>query len=286
MPRMQDKVALITGAARGQGRSHALALAREGANVILFDVAGQIDGVPYDLARPEDLDETRLGVEEIGAEALAVQGDVRRREDLDRAVAEGLQRFGQIDTVVANAGIWVIDRFWEASPERWQTVIDINLTGVFNTTQAVVAHMMERRSGSMILIASINGLEASAGSVHYGAAKAGLINMAKTLAIELGPYNVRANAIAPGLIDTKMNTWQGALDFMAGRPGGTPEDRLAAAPHWGILPESLVPPSSISSAVVYLASDDAAHVTGITLPIDAGHYALPGFNTAPGPAPA
>ena len=138
----------------------------------------------------------------------------------------------------------------------------------------------------MVLIASVNGLEASARCAHYGATKAGVINLAKSLAVELGPYSVRCNAIAPGLVDTVMNSWQGALDFMAGREGGTQEDRLAAAPHWGSLPESLVPPSSVSNAVRYLASDEAAHVTGITLTVDAGHYALPGFNTEPGEAPA
>jgi NAD(P)-dependent dehydrogenase (short-subunit alcohol dehydrogenase family) len=261
-------------------------LAREGADVVLFDVAAPIDGVPYELAGPDDLQETASAVEALGRQALVVQGDVRRREDLDRAVSAGLERFGRIDTAIAKAGIWVIDRFWEMTPERWQTVLDINLTGVFNTAQAVVGHMMERRQGSMILIASVNGLEASGRCAHYGAAKAGVINLAKTLAVELGPYNVRANAIAPGLIDTVMNSWQGALDYMAGREGGTQEDRLAAAPHWGSLPESLVPPSSVSNAVLYLASDEAVHVTGTTVVIDAGHYALPGFNTEPGEAPA
>jgi len=286
MSRMQGKVVLITGGARGQGRSHALALAREGADIILFDVAAPVDQVQYDLASPEDMRETAAAVEALGRQALAVQGDVRRREDLDRAVAEGLERFGRIDTVIANAGIWAIDPFWDTPQERWQTVLDINLTGVFNATQAVCAHMMERRQGSMILIASINGIEASAHCVHYGAAKAGVISLAKSIAVDLGPYGIRCNAIAPGLIDTAMNTWQGALDFMAGRPGGTPEDRLVAAPHWGVLPESLVPAESVSQAVLYLASDDARHVTGITLPVDAGHAVMAGFNTTPGAAPA
>jgi NAD(P)-dependent dehydrogenase (short-subunit alcohol dehydrogenase family) len=170
---------------------------------------------------------------------------------------------------------------WEFSDEDWQTIMDINLTGVFNAARAVMSHMMERKSGSMILTASINGIESSAMSAHYGAAKAGVLSLSRTLAVEMAPYNVRVNAVAPGLIDTKMNSWQGALDVIAGHPGGTMELREKAAGYWGALEESLIPPSAISNAVLYLASDESAHVTGTTAVVDAGHLALAGFNPNP-----
>jgi SDR family mycofactocin-dependent oxidoreductase len=284
VPKMQGKVALITGGARGQGRSHALTLAREGADIILFDIAQNIDQVQYDLARDEDLEGAASAIAQLGRDVITVRGDTRRREDLDTAVSAGIERYGKIDVLVANAGIWDLAKSWEMTQGAWQTVIDVNLTGTWNTVCAVIPHMIRRRQGSIILTSSVSGIEASPGHAHYAASKAGVISLTRSLAVELGPYAIRCNSVAPGLVDTQMNTWQGALDMMAGHSGGTAEDRIAAGPHWGALPHGMIQPQAISNAVLYLASDDAADVTGTILNVDAGHMALGGFNTTPGPA--
>jgi SDR family mycofactocin-dependent oxidoreductase len=281
---MDGKVAFVTGAARGQGRSHALTLAREGADVILFDIAHDVDTIPYPLSTPEDLQRVAKEVEALDRRVLAIEGDTRRQQDLDDAVARAIDEFGRIDVLVANAGVWAIGAFWELSDEEWQTQIDVNLTGNWRTARAVAPHMIERRSGAMVITASVNGLVAGVNYAHYTAAKHGVVGFVRTAAVELGPYGVRCNAVCPGIVDSMMNDGQGAWDMMAGAEpgGGTAEDRVTTAAHLSALAgKGLIDPQFISNAVLWLASDEAEYVTGHIHPVDAGMLALTPFNPSP-----
>ena len=280
---MEGKVALITGAARGQGRSHALALAEEGADIVLFDLAGSMDSIPYELATPEELARTAEEVEASDRRALAIQGDVRDQQALDGAVRRAISEFGKIDIVVSNAGVWSLNDFWKMSEDEWQDTLDVNLTAHWRLAKAVAPHMMGRESGAIVMIASVGALEPGPRFPHYCAAKAGLLSLMRNVALELGPHKVRCNAVCPGAIDTEMNRWQGALDYIAGHPDGTLEERqVNVQQHYNALRgRSLLSPESTSRAVLWLCSDRAADVTGVVIPVDAGHLILPGSNPAP-----
>jgi SDR family mycofactocin-dependent oxidoreductase len=287
---LTGRVAFVTGAGRGQGRSHAVALAQAGADIVGVDICRSIDTVPYALSNPDDLKETAAQVEALDRNFLLAEGDVRSSADLEAAVSRAVEEFGGIDILVANAGIWALASLWEMSEEQWQDMIDVNLTGVWRTLRAVIPTMIRQQRGSIILTASVNGLEAGAGYAHYVAAKHGVVGLMRNTALELGPYGIRCNAVCPGFIDTAMNDWQGAHDMMAGQPGGTSEDRRVGAFGWSaIAGQGMLPASAISEAVVWLASDSASRVTGVALPVDSGHMVLPGFNSNPlidGPAKA
>jgi SDR family mycofactocin-dependent oxidoreductase len=282
MTNLSGQVALVTGAARGQGRSHAVALARAGADIVALDACKDIETIPYALAKPGDLDETAKLVQAEGRQFLGCECDVRSSQSLDDAVHAATERFGRIDILVANAGIWGLGVLWELSDEQWQDMIDVNLTGVWRTLKAVLPTMIEQRRGSVVLTASVNGLEGGPGYTHYVAAKHGVVGLMRNAALELGPYGVRCNAVCPGFIDTAMNDWPGAYDMMAGAPGGTPEDRRVGAYGWSAIGgQGMLPASAISDAVVWLASEGSARVTGVALPVDSGHMVLPGFNSSP-----
>jgi SDR family mycofactocin-dependent oxidoreductase len=280
--RLAGRVALITGAARGQGREHAIALAGAGADVVCLDVPDTIESLPYAPGSAEDLAETVAAVEALDRRAIAVQGDVRRQEDLDLAVERAVRDLGGLDIVVANAGIWALAPAWEITELQWAEMVDVVLSGPWRTVKAAAPHLLAQGSGSVILTSSVNGLEAGPDYAHYTAAKHGVIGLMRSLAVEMAPYGVRCNAICPGFVDTKMNDWQGCYDMMAGHPGGTPEDREESSRHWSALAgRAMLRPKSMSGAVVFLASDDAADITGVALPVDGGHMVLPGFNSAP-----
>lgn len=282
MPDLTGQVAFVTGAARGQGRSHALALAAAGADIVAVDACADVDTAPYPLATPADLEAVTKEIEALDRRVVAVECDVRSTSGLDAAVQQAVAELGRIDILVANAGIWALGRLWEITDEQWQEMLDINLTGTWRSVKAVVPQMIEQRSGSIVLTSSVNGFEAGAGMTHYVAAKHGVLGLMKNAAIELGPYNIRCNAVCPGFVDTKMNEWQGAYDMMAGHEGGTPQDRVDAAYNWTALAaRGALPPETVSRSVVFLASDDARDITGVALPIDGGHAILPGLNTNP-----
>ncbi len=279
MGMLDGKVAFITGGARGQGRAHAVTCAREGADVIIIDVLDQLPSVPYKLAVQADLDETVRQVEAHGRRAVAVKADVRSQRELDAAVAAGIAEFGSIDILIANAGIWTLGSFWELTDEQWEEMIAVNLTGVWKSAKAVAPHMIERRTGSIVIIASVNALEAGQYTAHYVAAKHGVIGLMKNIALELAPYGIRCNAISPGAIKTPMTSHQGALDMFAGHPGGTEDDMIEAGHHYTLLKgASFLDPQVIADTALYLNSDLAASVTGVTIPVDAGHLTLSGYN--------
>ncbi len=278
----RGKVVLVTGAARGQGRAHAVAFAREGADVIAVDIDTQIDSVPYGLADAADMRETVAQVEALDRRIVARTADVRDGAALAAAVADGLATFGQVDTLVANAGIFSQASFWELGEQQFRDVLEVNLLGVWRAMTAVAPHMIERQRGSMVLVSSVNGLRGNPGAAHYAASKHGVLGLMKSAALELGPHGVRVNAVCPGLVDTPMTNWPGLYDKMAGRPGGTRTDFESAALHYGILRgQGALGPEAIADAAVWLASDGAYGVTGQAFPIDAGHLAMPGFNPSP-----
>ncbi|MFC4948136.1 mycofactocin-coupled SDR family oxidoreductase [Pseudonocardia sp. GCM10023141] len=281
MGRLDGRVALITGAGRGQGRSHALTLAREGADIIAFDVPDTIASLEYETASGADLKETVAGVEALGRRILAVEGDARSQQDLDGAVAAGIAELGQVDILVANHGVLSIDPFWEMSEQRWTEMLDVNLSGVWRACKAVAPHMISRQRGAIVMTASINAFETQAGYAHYNASKAGVFSLMKNVAIELGGYGIRANCVCPGATNTRIVDWQGLYDRLLW-PGAGAGDLMDATKHWTALRgRKLLDPQSISNAVLWLVSDEAADVTGVALPVDAGHLILPGYNGTP-----
>lgn len=207
MGRLDDKVAFITGVARGQGRTHAVRLAREGARIIGIDLAGPLPGaVPYDSATPGDLEQTRRLVEAEGGKAHLAQGDVRDLDALKSVVEEGVSQFGGLDVIVANAGICVPETWNEITPKSFADVLDINVTGVWNTVMAGADHLIARGGGSVILTSSAAGVKMQPFMVHYTTSKHALVGMARAFAAELGNHNIRVNTIHPGGVNTPMGS--------------------------------------------------------------------------------
>jgi SDR family mycofactocin-dependent oxidoreductase len=272
MGRMDGKVAFITGAARGQGRSHAVRLAEEGAEIIAVDLCQPIESVPYELPDSGDLAETVKLVEELDRRIVAREADVREFGQLQSAVAEGISQFGHIDVVCANAGIGSWAPALEMEEQMWQDMIDINLTGVWKTIKAAVTPMVERRQGGAVVItSSVAGLFGFPNLVHYSAAKAGVIGIMRVLAQELAPYMIRVNTVNPTTVNTPMVVNDVApLLFRPDLENPTFDDMTEALTGLNALPIPLVEAIDISNAVLWLASDEARYVTGVALPVDAG----------------
>jgi SDR family mycofactocin-dependent oxidoreductase len=282
MGMLDGKVALITGGSRGQGRAHAVTCAREGAEVIIVDIAEQMSTVPYPMARQDDLDETVKLIEAYDRRALAIKADVRSQQQLDQAVTRGIAEFGKIDILIANAGIWTQAPFWELTDDQWEEMIGVNLTGVWKSAKAVAPHMIERGSGSIVITSSTNGWEAGLNYAHYVAAKHGVIGLMKNIALELAPHGIRCNSVSPGAIKTPMTDHQGAWDMFAGHEGGTEQDMMEGGYHFAALKgTTFMDPQVIADTALYLNSDLAAKVTGVTIPVDAGHLILTPFNATP-----
>ncbi len=270
--RFEGKVALVTGAARGQGRSHALGLAAEGADVVALDLAAPIDTVGYTPATPEDLERTVAEVEAGGGRALAVQADVRDQAALEQAVAAGTEAFGGLDVVVANAGIVSYHRSALDIGERdWRDVLDVDLTGVWNTCRAALPALEERGGGSIVLISSMAGLKGYPGVAHYTAAKHGVVGLARALAIEFGPRRIRVNTVHPTTVDTEMI--RDEVMYSMFRPEldePTYEDMEAVAGGIHLLREPWVDCEDVTNCVLFLASEEARALTGVSLPVDLG----------------
>jgi len=275
MGRVDGKVALITGAARGQGRAHALRLAEEGADIIAIDACTSAATAPYPGATEADLAETAKQVEDRDRRIVTQKADVRDLAGLQAAVNAGLSEFGRLDIVCANAGIASFAPAWELTEEAWQEMIDVNLTGVWKTVKATVPTLIEQGSGgSVVLTSSIAGLIAFPNLAHYTAAKHGVTGLMRTLAVELAPHHIRVNSIHPTTVDTDMvnNEAIYAL-FLGGMQGATRADAEVGMKALNALPIPWVDPVDISNAVLYLASDEARYVTGTTHVIDAGAMA-------------
>ncbi|MGX7731499.1 mycofactocin-coupled SDR family oxidoreductase [Rhodococcus sp. 2H158] len=274
--RVEGKVAFITGAARGQGRSHALRLAEEGADIIAVDICENIDSVTpyYPLATEDELKETVRLVEALDRRIVAHRADVRDRAALQRAFDDGVAQLGGVDIVVANAGIATYGRSWELTAEQWRDMIDVNLTGVFNTAVVAIPTMIEQgRGGSIMFTSSIGGLKGIQQVAHYVAAKHGIVGLMRTMANELGPHSIRVNTIHPTNVDTIMIQNPGTYGmFSPGDPEPSQEKAMPGFMSLNTLPVPWVEPIDISNAVLFLGSDEARYVTGVTFPVDAGAY--------------
>ena len=271
--RVEGKVAFITGAARGQGRSHAVRLAQEGADIIAVDVCQQIRGVPFPMSTPDDLKKTVRLVEEQDRRIVAAQADVRDYAALKAAEDDGVAQLGRLDIVVANAGIGNGGKpLAETDEQTWQDMIDVNLTGVWLTTKAAIPHMIAGgRGGSIVLTSSVGGLKAHPNVGNYVAAKHGVVGIMRTLALELAQHRIRVNSVHPTQVNTPMVMNESTFRmFRPDLENPTRDDFAPISQMINVLPVPWVEPEDISNAVLFLSSEEGRYITGVPLPIDAG----------------
>jgi (+)-trans-carveol dehydrogenase len=272
--RVEGKVAFVTGAARGQGRSHAVRLAQEGADIIAVDLAGQVASVPYPMATPEDLDQTVKEVEALDRRIVASQADVRDYGALKAALDQGVAQLGRLDIVCSNAGIASFGPADELDETTWRDMIDINLTGMWHACKAAIPHLIEGgRGGSIVITSSDAGLKGFQNLAHYVSAKHGVVGLMRTLALELAPHMIRVNSLHPTTVNTDMI--QNAPTYELFAPDLAEKDRTKERlterfQMLNALPIPWVEPVDISNAVLFLASDEARYITGVPLPVDAG----------------
>ena len=272
MGQLDGKVAFITGAARGQGRSHAITLAREGADIIAVDLCGQAETVPYPMATPDDLAETVKEVEALDRRIYAVAADIRDLAALTEVVDRGVAELGRLDIVLANAGISTPASTLDMDEQVWDEMIEINLTGQWKTIKAAVPHIIRGgRGGSVVITSSLAAIYANENTAHYSAAKAGLVGFMKVLAKELAPQSIRVNTIHPTMVATDMILNEPTYRlFRPDLENPTREDFEVAARTLNKLPVAAIEPVDISNAILYLVSDAGRYVTGTTHVVDAG----------------
>jgi SDR family mycofactocin-dependent oxidoreductase len=264
--KLDGRVVFITGAARGQGRSHAVRLAQEGADIIAVDLGAQIDSVPYPLATPEDLEQTAREVEALGRRVFTQQADVRDAEALSAALESGVAELGPVDIVLANAGIIVMSP--DPPQSAWQDTVDVNLTGVYNAVRVAVPAMVERKAGGAIVLtgstASLAGIGGNTpGGLAYTASKHAVVGLMRAWANYLAPHHIRVNSVHP----TGVNTPMVVNDVMERLLMADPSTANA----FNALPVQLIEAIDVSNAIAWLVSDDARYVTGVALPVDAGY---------------
>ncbi|MGV0693629.1 mycofactocin-coupled SDR family oxidoreductase [Mycobacterium paraintracellulare] len=270
--RLEDKVALITGAARGIGRAQAVRFAQEGADIVALDVCGPIDTVLVPHSTPDDLDTTASLIREAGGRVHTEIVDVRDLAGMQAATDRGAARFGGLDVVCATAGITSRGMAVELDENAWRTMLDVNLTGVWHTCRAGAPHLIARGAGSVILTSSIAGLRGLVGVAHYTAAKHGVVGLMRSMANELAPHHVRVNCVNPTNVDTPMI--QNDVVSSAFRPDldrpPTRAEFADAARSMNMLAVPWIDPLDVANAALFLASDEARYITAITLPVDAG----------------
>ncbi len=272
--RVEGKVAFITGAARGQGRAHAVRLAQEGADIIAVDICKKIDTVDLIAAStPEDLAETADLVKGHNRRIYTAEVDVRDYDALKAALDTGVEQLGRLDIIVANAGIGNGGQTLDKTSERdWTAMIDINLGGVWKTVKAGVPHILAGgNGGSIILTSSVGGLKAYPHTGHYVAAKHGVVGLMRTFAVELGAQNIRVNSVHPTNVNTPLFMNDGTMRlFRPDLENPGPDDMKVVGQLMHTLPIGWVEPEDIANAVLFLASDEARYITGVTLPVDGG----------------
>jgi SDR family mycofactocin-dependent oxidoreductase len=271
MGKLDGKVALITGGARGQGRSHAVTFAREGADIIVCDLVSQIDTVPYQMSHPDDLKETVRLVEEHDQRCLAIPADVRDTEQITAVVDQAIGEFGRIDILLANAGIVAPVPLVDISDDQWTDMVDTDLGGVFKSIRAVAPHMIEQREGRIIATSSMVGKTGVPGLAHYVAAKWGVIGLVKSAALEFGQHGITVNAVCPTNVDTQMiqNPAMYSL-FAPDVQNPTRDDVVPGFTALNALPIPWVQVQDISEGMLYLAAESGRYITGETLTIAAG----------------
>ncbi|MDC3724186.1 MULTISPECIES: mycofactocin-coupled SDR family oxidoreductase [unclassified Rhodococcus (in: high G+C Gram-positive bacteria)] len=272
--RVEGKVAFITGAARGQGRSHAIRLAQEGADIIALDICGPIrENAQIEPSTPEDMAETVEAVKSLNRRIVTAEADVRDFDAVKAAVDNGVEQLDRLDIIVANAGIGTGGAMLHETDEfDWQEMLDINLSGVWKSIKAGVPHMIAGgNGGSIVLTSSVGGLKAYPTMGPYISAKHGVVGMMRTFAVELGQHSIRVNTVHPTNVNTPMFMNEGAMKmFRPDLENPGPEDMKAATQFMHVLPVGWVEPEDISNAVLFLASDESRYVTGLTLTVDAG----------------
>jgi SDR family mycofactocin-dependent oxidoreductase len=263
--RVAGKVAFITGAGRGQGRSHAIRLAEEGADIIAVDICQDYQTVGYSMSTEADLADTVKQVEALDRHIIARNADVRDAARLKQVLDEGVTELGKLDIVVANAGICTVQAWDEVTPAIWQDTLDTNLTGVWNTMIAAAPHLIANGAGSIICTSSTAGIKGLPYLAPYVAAKHGVVGIAKTMANELARHKIRVNTVHPTAVNTPMGTGLGGIEPLLAR------DPDLGAIFMNTLPVDMVEPRDISNAVLFLASDEAQYVTGLEFTVDAGN---------------
>ena len=271
--RVEGKVAFISGAARGQGRSHAVRLAQEGADIIAIDVCGPIENLAYPHSTPEDLAETADLVKNFDRRIVTAQVDVRDYDGLKAAVDSGVEQLGRLDIIVANAGIGTFgNKLHKIGEQIWQDMIDVNLSGVWHTVKAGVPHILAGgRGGSIVLTGSVGSHKAMAYTGHYIAAKHGVLGLMRAFAVELGQHSIRVNSVHPSQVNTPMT--MNDITFRLFRPdleNPGPDDFAPFSQMTHTMPVPWVEAIDISNAVLFLASDESRYITGVSLPVDAG----------------
>ena len=269
MAGLAGRVALVTGAGHGQGRSHALRLAQDGADLILLDICADIATIGYGMATEAELKETARMAEQLGRRAVTGIADVRKLEEVQRVVDRGLAELGHIDIIVANAGVLSYGFSWELSEESWDTVIDVNLKGVWTVVKAAAPSMIERGAGgSIVITSSTAGRRGAPLMAHYVASKTGVVGLARALAIELGQYDIRVNTVQPAGVESAMSNDPQVAELFAQYP-----DLFGPLGQHLLPTEGRLQPEQVSESVAFLASDATRAVTGIEFPIDRGQTA-------------
>jgi SDR family mycofactocin-dependent oxidoreductase len=272
--RFAGKVVVVTGAGRGQGREHAVRFAAEGADLVALDICAPMDSLTYDLASPADLEATADAVQEAGGRVLALTADVRSQTSLDTAIAKALAEFGRIDVLIANAGIVSGGPAWEIGEREWHDVVDVDLSGVWRSAKAVLPSMIAAgQGGSILIIGSLAGTRGIRNAAAYVASKHGLIGLMGTLANELAEHGIRVNTVNPTNVASDMLLSD--ANYKLFRPdleNPTLEDAIPAFTALNLLPVPWLEPSDVSNALMWLASDEARYVTGVSLAVDAGGF--------------
>lgn len=270
MSRLEGQVTLITGGARGQGRAHAVAHAREGARIVVTDIGEQLPSALYGMGTQEELDETVRLVEELDQRCIAIKADARDSGQMAGAVETALAEFGRIDNLIINHGISSTGG-WDVDEDAFDEMISVNLKGVWIAAKSVIPHMIERgEGGSIVITASPAGIKPFHGLLAYCTAKAGALAIMRSLAAELAPHSIRANAILPAFVATPMTMNPALMDLFAGKEGATAEDIDLPVRTLHLLPEGPVQPEAIAGSGVFLCSDEARIITGHALPVEAG----------------
>lgn len=273
---LEGRVAFVTGAARGQGRAHAIRLADEGADIIAIDVCGPIsDTITYPLGSSEELAETVRAVEATGRKVLSREVDVRDLAALQQVVADGIEQFGRLDILVANAGVLSWGRLFEMSEEQWNAVIDVNLNGTWKTIRAAVPAMIEAgKGGSIIIVSSSAGLKATPGNGHYAASKHGLTSLTNSLALEVGEYGIRVNSIHPYSIDTPMVEKEAMMELFGKFPSFIhsfkPFPYRAVSQEGASSLQDFMTAEEVSDVVAWLAGDGSMTISGSQINVDRG----------------
>lgn len=264
MGKLDGKVAFITGAARGQGRAHAVTMAREGADVAALDICKTLSFPRYPLASKADLDETVRQVKGFGRKALGLVVDARSAGEMEAAVKQTVQQLGHIDILVCNHGICEFASTWDIAEEQWDAMLDTNLKGYWLAVKFVVPQMLAQKTGGRIIMTSSTaGLKGMTGLAHYSASKHGIIGLARSLALEVGQFNITVNTIHPTGVDTPMVAGLAEISGMT-------KEQMVAASATNLLPVPMVEAQDIANAALWLASDDARYITGQELKVDAG----------------